>query len=153
MLVARNHASRAVVAHNHVGEIITPADAVDVYIRPSPFRQEKKHFRIAPGLTIGEMLEECAEKAGLHPSKSALVVSLNGHSIPRANWARVRVKPGVTINVMAVPQGKSIGKILGALVALVAAVVAPYLAAAFFTAGTAAFSVATGLIGAGLTMA
>ncbi|MGO8211827.1 host specificity factor TipJ family phage tail protein [Rhizobium ruizarguesonis] len=154
MLVARNHASRAVVAHKHAGEIIAPSDMVDVYIRPSPFRQEKKHFRIAPGLTIGEMLEGCAEKAGLHPSKSALVVSLNGHSIPRANWARVRVKPGVTINVVAVPRGKSIGKILGAIVALVAAVVAPYLAAAIgFTVGTTAFSVATGLIGAGLTMA
>jgi sulfur carrier protein ThiS len=146
MLVARNRASQ-------FGEIISPADLVDVYVRPSPFRQEKKHFRLAAGMTIGEMIEDCATESGLHPEKSALSVSLNGHSIPRKNWSRVRVKPGVTINVVAVPRGKAIGKILGAIVALVAAVVAPYLAAAFFTAGTTAFSVATGLIGAGLSIA
>lgn len=152
MLVERNR-GHAVVAHRHVGEIIAPADLVDIYVRPSPFRQEKKHFRLAAGVTIGEMIEDCAEKAGLHPSKSALHVSMNGHAIPRANWSRIRVKSGVTISVVAVPRGKAIGKILGAVLALVAAVVAPYLAAAIgFTAGTTAFSVATGLIGAGLTM-
>jgi sulfur carrier protein ThiS len=131
-------------------EIISPADLVDVYVRPSPFRQEKKHFRLAAGMTIGEMIDECATEAGLHPEKSSLSVSLNGHKIPRKNWSRIRVKPGMTINVVAVPRGKAIGKILGAIVALVAAVVAPYLASAFFVAGTTAFSVATGLIGAGL---
>jgi sulfur carrier protein ThiS len=148
------HVARNVVAHSHVGEIIAPADLVDVYVRPSPFRQEKKHFRLAAGMTVAEMVEDCAIEAGLHPSISALHVSLNGHTIPRANWPRIRVKSGVNINVVAVPRGKAIGKILGAIVALVAAVVAPYLAAAIgFTAGTTAFSVATGLIGAGLTMA
>ncbi|MBO9124843.1 MULTISPECIES: host specificity factor TipJ family phage tail protein [unclassified Rhizobium] len=145
--------ARSVVAHSHVGEIIAPADLVDVYIRPSPFRQDKKHFRVPAGLTVGEMIEKCAAHAGLHPEKSALVVSLNGHKIPRANWSRLRAKSGVTVNIVAVPRGKAIGKILGAIVALVAAVVAPYIAGAFFAAGTTAFSVATGLIGAGLSMA
>lgn len=149
MQVARN-----VVAHSHVGEIIAPADLVDVYVRPSPLRQEKKHFRLPAGLTVAEMVENCAFKAGLHPQISALHVSLNGHAIPGANWSRIRVKPGVNVNIVAVPRGKAIGKIFGAIIALVAAVVAPYLAAAIgFTAGTTAFSVATGLIGAGLTMA
>jgi predicted phage tail protein len=150
MIVARN-----VVAHSHAGEIIAPSDTVDVYIRPSPFRQEKKHFSVSPGLTISEIIEDCAEKAGLHPEKTALSVSLNGHAIKRANWDRIRVKPGVTINVVAVPRGKAIGKILGAIISLVAAVVAPYLATAVFgfAAGTTGFTVATGLIGAGLSMA
>ncbi|MDR7147142.1 host specificity factor TipJ family phage tail protein [Rhizobium sp. BE258] len=151
MQVARN-----VVAHSHVGEIIAPADLVDVHVRPSPLRQEKKHFRLAAGLTVAEMVEDCAFRAGLHPEISALHVSLNGHAIPRANWSRIRVKSGVNVNIVAVPRGKAIGKIFGAIIALVAAVVAPYLAGpAFlgFQAGTTAFSVATGLIGAGLTMA
>ncbi|MFF0919088.1 host specificity factor TipJ family phage tail protein [Rhizobium leguminosarum] len=67
----------------------------------------------------------------------------------------MRVKPGVSVTIVKVPGKGALKAIAGLVIALVAAVAAPWLAGALFglTAGTTAFSVATGLIGAGISLA
>ncbi len=143
------------IAQVAAAEIIPPAAMVDVYVRPSPFRQEKVHICKAAGLTIEEIVGDCGEECAFDPRFARLHVTINGHAIERRNWSRVRVKPGITVNVVRVPAGKAIGKILGAIVSIFAAIVAPYLTTALFgiAAGAAGFSTVTGLIGMGLSLA
>ncbi|MBB3591733.1 hypothetical protein FHX08_002077 [Rhizobium sp. BK529] len=134
---------------NADAEIIAPGERVDVYMRRSPLRQQRDHIQVPAGLSIDEIIGCC----GLEPVR--LHVSISGHVIEPQNWARVRVKPGVSVVIVKVPGKGALRAIAGLVVALFAAVVAPWLATAVFglTAGTTAFSVATGLIGAGISIA
>ncbi|MBB6224574.1 host specificity factor TipJ family phage tail protein [Rhizobium leguminosarum] len=130
-------------------EIIAPGEGVDVYLRRSPLRSERDHLRMPAGLSIEEIIERC----DIEPNR--LYIAINGHSIEHKNWGRVRVKPGASVTIVKVPGKGALRAIAGLVVALFAAVVAPWLATTVLglTAGTTAFSVATGLIGAGISLA
>lgn len=130
-------------------QIIAPEERVDVYLRRSPLRHEREHIEVPAGLSIEEISACC----GLEPAR--LHVTIAGHVIEQRNWARVRVKPGVVVVIVKVPGKGALRAIAGLVVAIFAAVVAPWLATTVlgFTAGTAAASVATGLIGAGISLA
>ncbi|WP_028748023.1 hypothetical protein [Rhizobium mesoamericanum] len=127
-------------------EIITPSAGVDVYFRRSPLRQEREHKRLPAGLSLMEIIERCE----IEPAR--LYVTINGHSVEYVNWPRVRVKPGVSINIVKVPGKGALRSILGAIVAIAAAIFAPILAAPLLgsLAGTAVGTAVTGLIAAGL---
>jgi hypothetical protein len=134
-------------------EIISPDQRVDVYVRPSPLRQEALHLAVAAGASLQEIVEEARAAFRISGADRYLHVTLNGHVVEHQNWARVRVKPGVTVNVVRVPSG-AFRNLLAAVVAVFAAIAAPWLATAFgFIAGTAAYSTAVTVIGAGITMA
>lgn len=130
-------------------EIIAPGEGVDVYLRRSPLRSERDHLRMPAGLSVEEIIERC----DIEPNR--LYIAINGHSIEHKNWSRVRVKPGASVTIVKVPGKGALRAIAGLVVALFAAVVAPWLATTVLglTAGTAAASVATGLIGAGISLA
>ncbi|MBX5303119.1 hypothetical protein HJB93_28465 [Rhizobium sp. NLR12b] len=130
-------------------EIIAPGESVDVYLRRSPLRSGREHISLPAGLSIEEIIERC----DIEPSR--LYIAINGNSIEQKNWRRVRVKPGASVTIVKVPGKGALRAIAGLVVALFAAVVAPWLATSIlgFTAGTTAASVATGLIGAGISLA
>ena len=135
------------------GELIAPEEGVDVYYRPSPLKTERKHVKSSAGLTLTEVMAE----SGIDANKN-LYVTLNGHVIPRDNWHRIRVKKGVSINVLSVPGKGALRQVLAIVVSIVALVIAPMLAAPLLAsfgiaAGTVAATAITGLIGAGLTIA
>ena len=119
---------------NADAQIIAPGESVDVYVRRSPLRQQRDHIQVPAGLSIDEIVSCC----GLEPAR--LHISINGHVIEQGNWARVRVKPGVSVVVVKVPGKGALRAIAGLVVALFAAVVAPWLVGALFPAltGTAA---------------
>lgn len=137
------------------GQIIAPSEGVDVFLRPSPFRQERHHLRVPAGLSVLEILRDCDAAFGLRGSLERLHISIAGHVIPRENWARLRVKPGHSLVIVRVPGKGALRSILSAVVAIFAAVVAPYLATAVFglVAGTAAHAAVAGIIGAGISIA
>jgi len=131
-------------------EIFAPGEDVDVYLRRSPLRQQREHLRVPAGLSVAEIIEEC----GIEPAR--LYVTINGHSIEFANWARVRVKAGATVSIVKVPGKGMLRSLLGAIVAIAAAIFAPYLAGPLIAGlglGGAAASAVTGMIAAGITIA
>lgn len=129
-----------------IPEIIAPDERVDVYFRRTPLRQEREHIEVPAGLSIEEIIACC----GLQPLR--LHVSIAGHVIEKRNWARVRVKPGFSVVIVKVPGKGALRAIAGLVVAIIAGVVALPLAGVLFGAGTAAASIATGVIGAGISM-
>ncbi|MBX4965445.1 host specificity factor TipJ family phage tail protein [Rhizobium binae] len=130
-------------------EIIAPGESVDVYLRRSPLRSEREHISAPAGLSIEEIIERCE----IEPTR--LYVAINGHSIEKENWRRIRVKPGASVTIVKVPGKGALRAIAGLVVAIFAAVVAPWLATSVLglAAGSTAASVATGLIGAGISLA
>ncbi|MBX4884049.1 hypothetical protein HJA90_10685 [Rhizobium bangladeshense] len=133
---------------NADAEIFAPDDLVNVYFRRSPLRQQREHIKVPAGLSIEEIISCC----GLEPAR--LHVSIAGHVIEQRNWARVRVKPGFSVVIVKVPGKGAFRAIAGLVVALIAAVAAPWLVGALLPGLTgAAASVATGLIGAGISLA
>ncbi|QIO64770.1 host specificity factor TipJ family phage tail protein [Rhizobium leguminosarum] len=127
-------------------QIIAPDERVDVYIRRSPLREKREHIAVPAGLSIEEIIACC----GLEPPR--LHVSIAGHVIEQRNWPRVRVKPGFSVVIVKVPGKGALRAIAGLVVALVAAVVAPWIAGTLLGLTGAAGSVATGLIGAGISI-
>ncbi|WP_427144616.1 host specificity factor TipJ family phage tail protein [Rhizobium leguminosarum] len=132
---------------NADAQIIAPDERVDVYIRRSPLRQHREHVVVPAGLSIDEIISCC----GLDPVR--LHISLGGHVIEQRNWPRVRVKPGVSVVIVKVPGKGALRMIAGLVVAIFAAVAAPWIAGTLLGLTGAAASVATGLIGAGISIA
>lgn len=136
------------------GQIITPGEGVDVFLRPSPLRQERHHLRLPAGLSIAEILRDCDASFGLRGNFERLHVSIGGHGIPECNWSRLRVKPGVTINIVRVPGKGALRSIVSAVISIFALVVAPYLAGPLIGGLSAAAAGAVkGLIAAGISLA
>ncbi|WP_245498408.1 hypothetical protein [Rhizobium leguminosarum] len=67
-----------------------------------------------------------------------------------ARRARVRVKPGFSVGIVKVPGKGALRAIAGLVIAIIAAVALP-LAGVIFGVGTSAASVATGVIGTGIS--
>ncbi|MDR7146166.1 hypothetical protein [Rhizobium sp. BE258] len=137
-----------------VGEIIAPGEGVDIWVRPSPIRQERFHLRVSPGLTVVEIIQQCRAVFGIDTAR--LYVSMSGHAIPVENWKRVRIKSGVTLNIVAVPGKGFFRSILSVVVSIAALFLAPLLAGPLLAglgiaSGSAAAGALTGLIGAGIT--
>jgi hypothetical protein len=130
------------------GEVLLPDEVIDVYIRRSPLQQKREHFAVPAGLSIEEIIACC----GLEPPR--LHVPIAGHVIQQHNWPRVRVKPGFSVVIVKVPGKGALRAIAGLVVALVAAVAAPWLVGTLLPGlvGSTAASVATGLIGAGISL-
>lgn len=137
-------------------EIIGPEAGVDVYLRGSPLRMERDHFIAPVGLTLAEIIDLARDLHGLHHRRS-LYVTISGHPVERDRWHRVRVKPGATVNIVAVP-GKNVLRTIFSIVVSIAAVfLAPILAAPVISAlgvgGTVIATAITGAIGVGLSVA
>ncbi|MGO8083785.1 hypothetical protein [Rhizobium leguminosarum] len=64
----------------------------------------------------------------------------------------MRVKPGFSVGIVGVPGKGALRAIAGLVIAIIAAVVALPLAGVIFGVGTSAASVATGVIGAGISL-
>jgi hypothetical protein len=135
------------------GEIIRPSDMIRVIVRPSPLRDIRHELDVPAGLTLSAIIDHAASV--LDMKAGAWRVSISGDVIPRENWHRIRIKPGVTVMLLRVPQGDAFKQIAAIAVAILATVVAPLIAAPILSAlgltGAAALAV-TGVITAGLTI-
>ena len=135
------------------GEIIRPSDMIRVIVRPSPLRDTRHELDVPAGLTLSAIIDHAASVLDM-PS-GAWRVSIAGDAIPRQNWGRIRVKPGITVMLLRVPKGDAFKQIAAIAVAVLATVVAPLIAAPIISAlgltGAAALAV-TGVITAGITI-
>ncbi len=150
-------AARPALSQVIEGEVIGPSERVSVIFRASPLKQEVTRHVFVPGLSISEMIDICVERSGCRFSKDRLHVNINGHSILRENYARIRVKPGATVGIVAVPGKGALRSVISAVVGILAILVAPMIAGPILTAagiatGSATALAVTGLIGAGISL-
>lgn len=143
------------------GEVLPPDATVRVIGKLHPLNGGRVACDLPAGLSIGELV---AEAIGQYRPKMRtrrdLVVELNGHPIPEANWDKVRPKKGTTLTFRLRPQGggDSLKLVLGLAVAVSALIIAPYLApgivSAFAAAGiTLSTSVATAFASGAIILA
>lgn len=137
-------------------EIIEPGAGVDVWVRLSPLKSERVHFRAPVGLTLAEIIDLAKDLHGLRAGRS-LYVTISGHPVEHRMWQRVRLKKGVTVNIVVVPGQNAFRAILGVIVSIAAVFLAPILAAPIISmlgvGGTVVATAITGAIGIGLSVA
>ena len=127
-----------------------------VILHPHPFSSETRQMTVHEGATIGEIVGV----SGIPEQYWGFVrVWVDDVEVPRDAWLRVRPKVGRHVYVKITPQGGGgsgknvLASILMLIVTIGAAIFAPMIAGALFPALTGAgLKIATGLIGAGISM-
>lgn len=139
------------VPHSFLGA----ARSSTVVVQPHPFTVSAHSVTLAEGVTLREIVEGAALPAAYH---GFVRVWVDDVEVPRDRWHVTRPKAGRTVYVRVTPQGGGRGKnilatVLMLVVTVAAAVFAPMLAGTFgLIEGTTAFKIASGLIGAGISM-
>lgn len=131
-------------------------DAVPVVVQPSPFSVVTKELPVPHGATVADIVT----LAGLPEASHGFVrVFVDDLEIPRASWHLMRPRVGRHVYIRVTPMGKEGGgkNILSSLlmlaVVVTGAIFAPMLAGALFPTLTGAgLTVATSLIGAGISL-
>lgn len=130
------------------GEILEPGKTVRVVGRRMVISGDRFDVQMPAGLSIAEIL------ARLELSDQAVAVRLEAYPIERRNFARIRLKPGVTLGIFPLHGNGNLRTALSAVVSIAALVLATAVAgpAGFgLAAGTLAYS-ATVAVVAGATM-
>jgi len=137
---------------------------VGLIVAPRPFSAQRHVVTAPAGGTIAELVAH----APIDPALRALcqvwlVDPVRGDEalVLRANWHRVRPKPGMQLLLRVVPQrgrgggGKNVLRTVLAIAVVVAATAlgGPLAGALGFTAGTTAFAIASATISLGITVA
>ncbi len=129
-----------------------------VLILSSALDTAPRSIHLARPMTVAEVVE--AQQVALDLPTIAVISDAAGVSRPvmRGEWHVRQVTPGHQLAFVPVPAGGSLKSILSAVAGIALAVFAPWAAGALagamgFTAGTAAFNIASGLIGAGIMIA
>ncbi|MEY5098731.1 MAG: hypothetical protein RJA36_1450 [Pseudomonadota bacterium] len=131
-----------------------PSTGIPLWLshRPHPFSLETNRIELPSGLTLYEILEVAQPDPA---ARELLAVRIAGHDVPRENWRRVRPKPGMLIEAVALPAGG--GNTLRTV--LMIAIVAAAMATGAWIAGPtvlalegAAFTFASAGIGGALTL-
>lgn len=144
-----NQLTRAVLD----GEIIGPGEGVRVIGTLHPLRNDRTERVLPAGLSVTELLAMAVGSDEIRlPYR--FIVHINGEPVPEAMWSRVRLKTGTTLTFRTrLEGGAALRSIALIAVAVVALVVAPYLAGALgFAAGSVGFGIASGMIGAAITI-
>lgn len=134
------------------GELLGPDDLVTVVAALHPLRTERDVLRLPAGLSLQEIAREAQAARPDIRLAGSLVAYVGGDPVPAALWPRVRIKPGVTVLLRAVPRkgGGSLFRSIALIaVAILTAFVAPYLTPILGTFGTALVTAAV-TVGAGL---
>ena len=136
------------------GDVLGSGDVVHVAVKDNPVLPDRRLLDVPAGLSIAEIVSVAMPA---RPRVGRLVVYLGDDAVSADVWHAVRPKPGTHVRIVAVPAGGG-GRILRSVAtiatALLAAAVAGPIAGALFPALTGtALTVATGVIGAGLTLA
>lgn len=129
-----------------------------VLILSSALDSAPRSILLARPMTVGEVV--AAQRVPLDLPTIAVMTDLAGNTVPvmRGEWHVRQVTPGQQLAFVPVPAGGSLKSILSAVAGIALAVFAPWAAGALatsmgFVAGTAAFNIATGVIGAGIMIA
>ena len=80
----------------------TDTNMLDVQLLPHPFAAERVHRRLAAGGSIAEIVAALNIDPLAHPHLHAFI---DGHAVPRENWARVMPKAGTVLTLRMVPMG------------------------------------------------
>lgn len=114
-------------SHVRPGEVLAPGTGlVSVVVRRHPLRAERSFHKLPAGLSI----EEIVARAWPDRGAKAATAHLGEEVIPSALWARVRPKPGATVTIQPLLQGKGIWRSIAMIAVAVVALV--------FTGGFAA---------------
>jgi hypothetical protein len=131
-------------------QILRPGDGlVDVIVRRHPLRGERSFVRLPAGLSIAELVE------GAWPDRAGkpAVAYLADEVVPSELWSRVRPKPGTTILLQPLMQGKGIWRSLAFIaVTVVALLVTGGFAAPLLGTAFAAGTIGAALLGAGISI-
>lgn len=109
---------------------------------------------LAPGLTLAQIVDLALPEGMPAEAVRVAIVSARGSQIvPRGCWGTVRPKPGVRVVIRVTPGKDGLRAILSVIVAVAAVALGQWWAAGMgFVQGTAGFSVASGLIGMGVSL-
>jgi hypothetical protein len=134
-------------------EIIPPQQKdVRVVGSPHPLRLTRIDDYVRAGLSVEEIVEEIQRKHGVTTIANELRVHLEGEQITKENWKKVRLKPGTTLTFYAVPE-KNAMRSIGMIAIAIAAIALPMLAAPLFAGlGTFGAAIATGVLGAAISV-
>jgi hypothetical protein len=142
------------------GEVLTDADGVTVRVKKSPFAHTFETYSMPAGSSIADIVDRAVDVERLAKQASWVRVTINDTVVPMSAWGTVRVKAGVTVNLMGVLRGgasnlwKAVATVAVAVVAtVVAAVLAPVIAPVLGVSGTLGLSLIKGLIFAGVSAA
>ena len=132
----------------------TAESQVTLQVAPHPFSVERVTHALPQGLSLQDMLQAAQPDAVLRRHAH---ISLNGHLVPRENWARVYPKAGAHVGIRMVPQGGGGGKnplrtLLSIAVLAASPVLAGGLSAAMGLSGTFLGISTSRLLGAGVSL-
>lgn len=149
------------------GEILAPGEGgISVLGAAHPFRTEQTALEVPPGLTVQEILDLALMQAGVAPGLAGnvhVMLERDGRQweVDRQYFRQVRPKPGTNLLFRVAPKGGGGGgknplrTMLMLAVTVAAMVVAPYIAGPAvmgFASGSTGFAIASGVIGAGITI-
>ncbi|MBW7911717.1 MAG: hypothetical protein H3C49_10675, partial [Alphaproteobacteria bacterium] len=75
---------------------------ITLFFHAHPFAPERTHARLPAGQTLDALVAACGIAPELRPYLHAFI---DGHHIPRENWARLRPRAGTTLTLRMVPMG------------------------------------------------
>lgn len=87
------------------GEILLAGDTVTVVAALNPLSNSHSIIELPAGLSLREIVERVARRSRISRLATGLVVYVGDHAVPRANWHRVRPRPGTRITLRAVARG------------------------------------------------
>ncbi|HRI77034.1 MAG TPA: host specificity factor TipJ family phage tail protein [Alphaproteobacteria bacterium] len=136
---------------------VAAAADITLFFHAHPFAPERTHARLPAGQTLDALVAACGIAPELRPYLHAFI---DGHHIPRENWARLRPRAGTTLTLRMVPMGGGGGKnplrtVLSLALVVASPVIAGAIAGALGVGAQAAFMgiSAARLITAGVNIA
>jgi hypothetical protein len=134
------------------GEVLPPAEEVRVIGSAHPLRLSRTDHYVRAGLNIEEIVDEVQRRHGHKLIPSGLRVFVNGESVPEDMWKSVRLKPGATMTFYTVAE-KNAMRSIGMIAIAIAAIALPMLAAPLFAGlGTFGAAIASGVLGAAVSL-
>lgn len=134
------------------GQVLGPEDGATIFYRAHPFKPEQSVDVVPAGSTVAEAIEIVTSARGEPRMAHGVAASIEGTYVPREMWDRVRLKPGVELEIRAVP-GKGMGNILRSVLLVAVAIAAAAIGGplAGIILGSAATGITTVALGAAIT--
>jgi hypothetical protein len=98
---------------------VIPESQIEVICKPHALQQRTVTCFFQVGTSIAEIVGPEAD--------DNIAVRVNGVEVPRDMWPRVKPKQVAQIQIMRVPRGKTVKKVIGVILLIVIAYFAPYL--------------------------
>lgn len=108
------------------GELLPPEEQLLVLAAMHPLKPSHELVFAPVGSSVEEIVHACAKQCQVSRLAGGAHVTIDGITVPRVWWPRVRVRSGAHVVVRAVP-GKSMGNILKSILSIALIVVAGFI--------------------------